>query len=133
MPTDTDQIIEDACNALNALQALEDELLSETKEIKRTAAQAARLLAEDERQRIEVSEARLKDLYKATRVLALQTLKEIDDSEGVNALKEELGRVNANLTRHLEQLKAVDRYARVAADASAKLAKVAAGVGKWVV
>ena len=130
MPKDTDQIIADANAALGALEALEDELLADIKDIKRAAALAGRQLTKNETLECELLNSRLTEIYEAIRVISLQSLEQLNNSDGITALQKELGIISAELADDLERLKKIERYAKVAADVSQTVADVATRIGK---
>ena len=125
MSNDTDQIVADANAALGTLEALEDELLADIKEVKKAAALGGRQLTKNEKLECDLLDSRLTDVYEAIRVVSIQSLRRIDNSQGIKLLQKELRMVNSDLSDDLKRLKKVQRYAKVAADVSQALAKVA--------
>lgn len=133
MNQDAGQILEGAKAALESLETLEDEFLSDIKDIRRKAARAGRQLTRNEKLECDILNSRLKDLYEAMRVISIENLKKIDDSDGVKALKEEIQNLSAYLNTDFQRLKEIDRYAKKAADVTNAFTKFADQLAKLAV
>ena len=86
MSYDTDEIVADANAALATLEALEDELLADIKEVKKAAALGGRQLTKNEKLECDLLNSRLTEVYEAIRVVSVESLRRIDNSQGIKLL-----------------------------------------------
>jgi hypothetical protein len=123
-----DAIVAGAMKTRSDLAELDQTIQGQIDEIVLGAARQGRDLSPaelDQRKKLRGDQADVQDAFAA---LAFATLRRLDNSADVADLKTKLDAINAGLTTDLNRLKAIARYAAIAAKVADGLAQLASKV-----
>lgn len=112
------------------IDALDQELAAERRQIQNTAIDESRTMTTEEVARRKEIGATRQELAEAMEVIALATLDRLNRSEDVEHLNAELKRINTMLKDDLEHLQTLERHAENAAKVIAGIASVAGKLTK---
>lgn len=122
-PITIDNILSDFRALRSNLRALDDELDQERREIRLQAFKEGRAETADEKaRRKEIAATRL-ETADALQALSLETIQALDSAEELQSLIQSLNLINEGLKDDLARLRALERYAELAAKAADGLSK----------